>query len=183
MPRIIPWNSVSIVLRSRSDSDEQPKASTTHSIPLMPASPLRLRLPAFRAELARARDGLSALAAEFRGRGCCTCGCWRRATSAGGRRSRLLHRVHHRLAHGDSRAQPGAHPDCSATFVGGGNRNSLRHLVLSELSHVAEHVHANALVEHFLKLIWKRKVLHHEAIETQAVLGKCRFEVLIDFVR
>src|SRR5689334_8272831 len=183
MPRIIPWKSVSIALRSRSDSDEQPKASTTHSIPLMPASPLRLRLPAFRAELARARDGLAALAAEFRGRGRGTCGCWRRAASAGRRSGGLLYRVHHRLAHGDPRAQPGTDADCSATFVGGGNRNSLRHLVLSELSHVAEHVHANALVEHFLKLVWKRKVLHHKSIETQTVLGKCRFEVLIDFIR
>src|SRR5690349_14589577 len=159
MPRIIPWKSVSIALRSRSDSDEQPKASTTHSIPLMPASPLGLRLPAFRAELARARDGLAALAAEFRGRGCGTRRRRRRAPSARGRRGGLLHRVHHRLAHGDSRAQPGAHANRSSTLVCRGDRNGLRHLVLRELAHVSEHVHADALVEHFLKFVWKRKVL------------------------
>src|SRR5579863_1087730 len=151
MPRIMPWKSVSTARRSRSESDEQPKASTTHSIPLMLASPLSLRLPTFRTELAGARNRLAALAAEF----CCRAGC--RARSGGCRatarrigRRRLLDSIHHRLAHGDASAEPSANANGTATFIARCDWNRLRHLVLRELAHVAEHVHADALVEHFL---------------------------------
>src|SRR5580658_3428612 len=133
----MPWKSVSTARRSRSESDEQPKASTTHSIPLMLASPLRLGLPAFRTEFARARDGLAALAAEFCGRGSC-CSGRRRGCATTDRTGRggLFHRVHHCLTHGHARSKPGAHSDRSATLIPSGNRNRLRHLVLRELPHV-----------------------------------------------
>src|SRR5579863_9467156 len=130
MPRIMPWKSVSTAWRSRNESDEQPKASTTHSIPLMRVSPLRLGLSTFRAEFAGTRDGLATLTAEFcvgsccggaRGSGSCATASWRR-------RSGLLDGVHHRLAHGNARAKPSAHADGSATFIPGGNWNGLRDL-------------------------------------------------------
>src|SRR5580704_1536207 len=151
MPRIMPWKSVSTARRSRSESDEQPKASTTHSIPLICASPLGLRLPAFRTEFARARDGLAALAAEFcarrgRARSCGTSGGRCRASAARTGGCGLLYRVHHRLAHGDARAKAGAYSNRSATFITGSDWNGLRHLILRELAHVAEDVHADALV-------------------------------------
>src|SRR5579863_5853914 len=175
MPRIMPWKSVSTARRSRSESDEQPKASTTHSMPLMPASPLSLRLPAFRAEFAGARDRLAALAAEL----CCRTGsragsgrCRASASWAGGRR--LLDSVHHRLAHGDASAEPCANANGTATFVARCDWNRLRHLVLRELAHFAEHVHADALVEHFLQLFRKREIFDNKGIESEAVVGKRR---------
>src|SRR5271168_5117741 len=150
----MPWKSVSTARRSRSESDEQPKASTTHSIPLMLASPLRLGLPAFRTEFAGARDGLAAFAAEFCGCACCSARSRRsRTTAAGGARCGLLHGVHHRLPHRDARAKPGAYANRSASFIASGNRNGLRHLVLRKFAHVSKDVHADALVEHFLQLI------------------------------
>src|SRR5579859_2638743 len=182
MPRIMPWNRVSTARRSRSDSDEQPKASTTHSIPLMPSSPLSLRLSTFRAELAGARDGLAALAAKFCGRRGSARRCRRRSSTA--TRSRgcgLLHGVHHRLAHSHPGAESGAHANRSAAFIRGSNRNGLRHLILRELAHVAEHVHADALVEHFLKLFGKREIFDDEAVERKAVIRKRGLELLADF--
>src|SRR5277367_817265 len=161
MPRIMPWKSVSTARRSRSESDEQPKASMTHSTPLMLASPLRLGLPAFRTEFAAARDGLAALAAEFRAGRSRAAGS-RRASCRGSRatasiaRSGLFHRVHHGLAHRDARAQARAYADRSAAFIPSGDRNGLRHLILRELAHVSEHIHADSLIEHFLKLFRKR---------------------------
>src|SRR5580692_7064203 len=140
--------------RSRSESDEQPKASTTHSTPLMSASPLRLRLPAFRAEFTTARDGLAALAAEFCAwRSCAGSGCACRSrcrATASIARGGLLHGVHHGLAHRDARAKPRADANRSATFICGCDRNRLSHLILREFAHVSEHVHADALVEYFL---------------------------------
>src|ERR1700722_1221925 len=186
MPRIMPWKSVSTARRSRSESDEQPKASTTHSIPLIRASPLSLGLPAFRAEFTGARNGLAALATEFRaGRGrarssgarCCRC----RATAARTGSGRLFHSVHHRLAHGDARAKPGAYANGPSALIPGSNRDRLGHLILREFAHVPENVHADALVEHFLKLFGKRKILDDESIERQAVVRERGLKLLADF--
>src|SRR5580658_129315 len=169
MPRIMPWKSVSTARRSRSESDEQPKASTTHSTPLMLASPLRLRLPAFRTEFAGTRDGLAAFAAEFCGRRGTARGARQRRATASIARSGLFNGVHHGLAHGDARAETRADADGSAAFIRGGNGNRLRHLVLRELAHVSEHVHADALIENLLQLLGQRKILDNETVERQAV--------------
>src|SRR5580658_7670112 len=180
----MPWKSVSTARRSRSESDEQPKASTTHSTPLMLASPLSLRLPAFRAEFACAWNGLAALAAKFRGCGSCRASSRRsRASATRSARSGLFHGVHHRLAHGHARAKPGADADCSSALIPGGNRNCLRHLILRELAHVSEHVHADALVEDFLQFLGERKIFDDEAIERQAVIRERGLELLVDFFR
>src|SRR5580704_15822577 len=182
MPRIMPWKSVSTARRSRSESDEQPKASMTHSTPLMLASPLSLRLPAFGAEFAGARNGLAALTAEFRG---CGSRCARRrrsrATAARSTRSGLFHGVHHRLTHRDTRAKSCAYADCSAAFIPSSNWNCLRHLILRELAHVSEDVHADALVENLLQLVGERKIFDDESIESQAIVGERGLELLVDF--
>src|SRR5271170_4327927 len=182
MPRIMPWKRVSTARRSRSESDEQPKASTTHSTPLIRASPLGLGLPAFRTEFAGARDRLAALAAEFcGGRSRRARSRWSRATAPWGTRSGLLHGVHHRLTHGDARAKSGANANCSPTFIPGGNRNRLRHLILRELAHVSEHVHADALVEDFLQFVGERKIFDDKGVKRQSIVCKRRLELLGDF--
>src|SRR5580704_3272187 len=186
MPRIMPWKSVSTARRSWSESDEQPKASTTHSIPLMCASPLCLRLPAFRTEFAGACYGLAALAAEFcagRGRARSCRARSRRSCTASARTGGggLFHSVHHGLAHGHARAEPGAQANGSAAFIPGGNGNRLRHLILCEFTHVSEDVHADALVEHFLKLFGEREILDDKSIKRQAVVRERGLELLADF--
>src|SRR5579864_885715 len=186
MPRIMPWKRVSTARRSRNDSEEQPKASTTHSTPLIGVSPLSLGLPAFRTEFTGARDRFAARAAEFcawrsGARSGSACSRRRRATATRAGRCGLLDSIHHRLSHCDTGAKAGADSNCSSTFVPSSNRNCLRHLVLRELAHVSEHVHADALVEHFLQLFGERKILDDESIERQAVIRERGFELLADF--
>ena len=95
--------------------------------------------------------------------GCCT-GC--RTASHG-----LPHRPHHRLAHCHARTQASADTR-RAAFVGGGNRNALRGVVLRQLIQVAGDIHADALIQHFLQCFRQRDVLHRELVQLQAVAGK-----------
>src|SRR6266446_4656634 len=136
---------------SRSDCDEHPKASTTHSIPLMVAVALHLGLSAFRTEFSAARDGLAAFAAEF-GFGSGSSG-HSGCRSTGRRRSRFLHGVHHGLSHSHACAETRAHSDSASALITRRDGNGLRYLILRELAHVTEHVHADALVEHFLQFL------------------------------
>src|SRR6266446_8295440 len=163
---------------SRSDCDEHPKASTTHSIPLMVAVALHLGLSAFRTEFSAARDGLAALAAEFCfGSGSSGhSGC----RSTGRPRSRFLHGVHHGLAHGYACTETRAHTDGTSAFIPGRNGDGLCHLILRELAHVAEHVHADALVEHFLQLVWKRKIFDHKTIQGKSIVRESGLESFAD---
>src|SRR6266700_4662918 len=152
---------------SRSDCDEHPKASTTHSIPLMAGVALHLGFSAFRTEFGAARDGLATFATEFGfGRGSSGHG---RRRSASGRRGRFLDRVHHGLAHGHACAETRAHSYRASAFVRGRDGDSLRHLILRKFAHVAKHVHADALVEHFLQLVRKRKVFDYKAVEGESI--------------
>ena len=57
------------------------------------------------------------------------------------------------------------------------NGNRLRHLVLRVAAHVADHVHADALIENLLQFVGKRQILDHEAIEREAKIGECRLQL------
>jgi hypothetical protein len=144
-----------------------------------------LGLATFRAELAGARDRFAALLAEFRGRACCS-GSGRSggaSTAAGGSLagSRAFHGFHHGLADGHARAKTCAYSDGATTFVCGGDGDRLRDFVLREFAHVADHVHADALVENLLQLVGQREIFDVEGVQRNAVLGECRFELLADF--
>jgi len=60
----------------------------------------------------------------------------------------LLHSIHHGLPQGHACAENGAHSD-RATPSFPAAMGMPAQLILRELAHVAEHVHADALVEHF----------------------------------
>ena len=48
------------------------------------------------------------------------------------------------------------------------------------LAHVTEHVHADALVEHFLQFVRKRKVFDHQGVQGESIFREGRFEGLAD---
>src|SRR5579872_2531695 len=154
-----------------SASGEQPKASMTHSTPFMGCTfesqrryagcwivvaRSRLGLAALGAELCRTRDLFPAFGAKL----CCCAACaaccrwrllrWSRLLLS---RGSILHRIRHRLADGHACAKARADSDCTAAFVCGGDRNRLSNFVLREFIHVADHVHADALIEDLLQLI------------------------------
>src|SRR5260370_19409002 len=134
---------------------------------------LHLGLSALRAEFGAARDRFATVAAEF-GFGSGSYGC-----SEG--RSRFPDGVHHGLAHGHARTEARTHSDRSSAFIRGCDGNGLRHLVLRELAHIAEYGHADALVEHFLQLLWQRKIFDHKAVQGQPIFREGWFEGLADF--
>src|SRR5579872_858577 len=120
---------------------------------------LLLSAAALRAEFGGARDWLAAIQAEFCFRGwrgrCCwtTCRCgwacsWRRRLAG-------LHGVHHALRHRETCAQSDSNSRCATAFIGGRDGHRLRYLVLRVLAHVADHIHANALIQNFLELVWQ----------------------------
>ena len=76
-----------------------------------------------------------------------------------------LHRVHHLLRHRHARSESRALPAATAAFVGRRDRHRLRHLELRVLAHVADHVHADALVEALLQFLGQRQVLDDEAVQ------------------
>ncbi len=76
--------------------------------------------------------------------------------------------VHHGLAHRDAGPEARAYASGTPAFIGCGDRDGLCDLVLRVPAHVADHVHADALIEHFLQLVGKRKILDDEAVECEA---------------
>ncbi len=56
----------------------------------------------------------------------------------------------------------------------------MRHLELPVPIHVADHVHADLLVQELLQLVRQGEILHHERIERQAQVGKHRLQELGD---
>jgi HEAT repeat protein len=83
-----------------------------------------------------------------------------------------LHGVHHLLRHGESRAQ--AYADTSgAAFIRRGDRHRLRHLELRVAAHIADHVHADALVEALLEALGdKEEKVREMAIGALSRLGE-----------
>ena len=100
---------------------------------------------------------------------------------AGGRRAAggLAHRLPHGLAHGDARAEAGAGAR-HAALVGRRHRDGLRGLELRVAAHVADHAHADALVQPLLQLVGQRDVLDLEALQRQAEVGEHRPQLVGD---
>ncbi len=88
------------------------------------------------------------------------------------RRSRRSGRVHHLLRHHQARAQSDAGPRQPAALIGGGYGHGLRYLELRVPPHVADHVHADALIEQLLQLFGQRDIFHCEVIQQQTEFGE-----------
>src|SRR5580704_2544733 len=185
---------ISAMISSKSDrrvcvfcsaSGEQPNASTTHSTPFIGGTLSRVWV-ALCTVAARSRLMFAALGAKLCCGTACSAGCGRRLLRWSGLllgRSCVLHGICHRLADSHSRAEACANSDCSTALVGRGARDRLSNLVLRELVHVADHIHADALIENFLQLVGQRKIFDVEGVERKAVVGESRRELLGDFLR
>ena len=84
--------------------------------------------------------------------------------------------------HDEAGAHTDANAGATAAFVGGRDRHGLSHLELRVLAHVADHVHADALVEDLLELVGQREVFDDEGVEREAEVCKGRLHVLDDAI-
>src|SRR5256885_3967620 len=160
---------VRTVTRSATRAGSHPRASTTHSQPqLITLVRLYLGLTALGTELRRSRNGLTAFAAELR-------------RSLRRRRGplRTTNRIRHGLAHGQTSAQAGSEASAPA-LVRGCRRDGLGNLELRIVAEIADHIHADALVQATLQLLGEGKVLHDERIEREAQFGERRRDLLGD---
>src|SRR5205085_11265186 len=161
--------SVRTVTRSATRAGSHPRASTTHSQPqLITLVRLYLGLTALVTELRSSRNGFTAFAAELRR-------SWRRRRGrAAGRRGgalRTTNRIRHGLAHGQT--SPQARSEASAAaLVRGCRRDGLGNLELRIVAEIADHVHADALVQATLQLLGEGKVLYDKRIEPEAQVGE-----------
>ena len=53
---------------------------------------------------------------------------------------------------------------------------------MCKFAHVAEDVHADALIEHFLQLVGQRKIFDHKAIQREPIVRERRFEGFADLL-
>ena len=87
--------------------------------------------------------------------------------------AKLVHGLADDLAEADTGPEADTH--CRhAAFVPGCIGNTVGDLILRVALHVADHVHADLLVEDLLQLLGQRHVLDDQRIERQAVFGEHR---------
>src|SRR5262252_4307135 len=82
------------------------------------------------------------------------------------------HRIRHIGCHclPDAEAGSQTRPQTGSTaLVCRCDRNTLCRVVLREAAHVAEHVHADALIEKLLNFLWQRNVLYLKRLKLEAV--------------
>ena len=83
-----------------------------------------------------------------------------------------IHRVHHLLAHRESRAQTEAGTCRAAAFIRSRDGHRLRHLKLRIAAHIADHVHPDALIQQLLQFFRERNTFYYKAIQIQTQIGK-----------